>query len=162
MIRLDRKGWVEMRFERYIGWIIVVAVLAVFCVSWAFDSAAAARTGLEARVSPNTIPADGLTSTRLIARALNPDGSVRVGDVIEVQSLRGGTFDRFRTLSDQNGEAEFVFISSRSNKYRPAAPVSVIVTNFSLGHLIEVRRSTTVTINVIEPKPEKGPNGPSQ
>lgn len=107
-------------------------------------------------INPTSIPGDGRSSTTFTVYVHNADGSPRTGDTIEVLNQTPGLFDRSRALTDETGKAVFTFTSSKSNKYRPAAPVPVIVTNTSLGNLIEVRKTITETINVTEPTQEGG------
>jgi hypothetical protein len=137
---------------RFLGWALMAAVLLVFGTSWAVDALGASRTRLETSVNPRSIPADGQSSTTLTVRSLTPDGTPRVRDTIEVLNQGAGVFDRFRALTDERGEAVFVFTSARGNKYRPAAPVPVLVINTSLGSLIEVNKTVTTIINVTEVK----------
>jgi hypothetical protein len=130
----------------------MTALLLVFGASWAFDTLAASRVRLETSVNLTSIPADGQSSATLTVRSLTADGRPRVRDTIEVLNQGAGVFDRFRALTDERGAAVFVFTSARGNKYRPAAPVPVLVINSSLGSLIEVNKTVTATINVTEVK----------
>jgi hypothetical protein len=137
---------------RFLGWALMAAVVLIFGTSWAVDALGASHVRLETTVNPTSIPADGESTATLTVRSLTPDGKPRVRDTIEVLNQGAGVFDRFRALTDERGEAVFVFTSARGNKYRPAAPVPVLVINTSLGSLIEVNKTATATINVTEVK----------
>jgi hypothetical protein len=137
---------------RLLGWALMAAVLLVFGASWAVDTMGANRVRLETSLNPTSIPADGQSTSTLTVQSLTPDGKPRVRDTIEVLNQGAGVFDRFRALTDERGKAVFVFTSARGNKYRPAAPVPVLVINTSLGSLIEVNKTVTATIDVTEVK----------
>lgn len=137
---------------RRIAWAIFGGVVLVLTTSWVFDTNKARAVEMSVEVNPTSIPGDGRSSTVFTVYVRNADGSPRKGDTIEVLNQLPGLFDRTRALSDEEGKAVFIFTSSKSNKYRPAAPVPVIVTNTSLGTLIEVRKTITATIDVTEPK----------
>jgi hypothetical protein len=141
---------------RRVAWIIFGLVVLVLTVSWAIDTNKAKAVTMTVTVDPASIPGDGRSSTVFTVYVRNADGSPRQGDTIEVLNQASGLFDRSRALSDDEGKAVFTFTSSKSNKYRPAGPVTVIVTNTSLGQLIEVRKTMTETINVTEPTQEGG------
>lgn len=140
-----------MGIGQLIGWGLTALIAFVLGGSWALDTRSAQSVRLEVNVTPSTVPADGVAQSRLTVRSLNANGSSRAGDTIEVLAQGAGAFDRFRALTDQRGQAVFVFIAARGNKYRPTAPVPVIVTNSSLGTLVEVSKTANVTINVVEP-----------
>lgn len=135
-----------------VGWGLTGAAALVLASSWAIDARRAASVHMSVESVPSTLPADGQTSARIIVRVLQADGTARSGDVIEVQQLGGGTLDRFRALTDARGEARFNFIAPLSNKYRPAQPVTLAVTNSSLGRLIEVDKRVDRLVHVVEPR----------
>jgi hypothetical protein len=141
---------------RRIAWTIFGVVVLILTTSWAIDTNKAKAVEMSVDVNPTSIPGDGRSSTTFTVYVRNTDGSPRIGDTIEVLNQAAGLFDRTRALSDEEGKAVFTFTSSKSNKYRPASPVPVIVTNTSLGTLIEVRKTITATINVTEPTQEGG------
>ncbi len=79
-------------------------------------------------------------------------GTPRAGDIVEILNLTSrGTFDRTRALTDRRGEAAFVYTTSLANVYQPAGPVRVLVTDTSLGHLLELDKSMTATIRTVDP-----------
>jgi hypothetical protein len=143
---------------RRFAWTIFGVVVVVLTTSWAIDTNKARAVKISVEINPASIPGDGRSSTTFTVYVRNADGSPRIGDTIEVLNQVPGLFDRTRALSDEEGKAEFVFTSSKSNKYRPAAPVPVIVTNTSLGTLIEVRKTITAIIDVTEPGPITEPS----
>jgi hypothetical protein len=138
---------------RLLAWAIFGLVVVVLTTSWALDTNKARAVKISVEINPSSIPGDGRSSTTFTVYVRNSDGSPRQGDTIEVLNQVPGLFDRTRALTNEEGKAVFLFTSSKSNKYRPAAPVPVIVTNTSLGKLIEVRKTITATINVTEPSP---------
>jgi hypothetical protein len=141
-----------------LAWAVFGVVVVVLTTSWAMDRNKARAVEMNAEINPSSIPGDGRSSTTFTVYVFNADGSPRQGDTIEVLNQLPGLFNRTRALSDDEGKAVFTFTSSKSNKYRPAAPVPVIVTNTSLGTLIEVRKTITAIINVTEPGPITEPS----
>ncbi len=140
-----------MRIDRILIWGAVALLVIVLGGGWAIDFATAGGVSLQARISPSVLPADGFSSGRFVVRATNADGSPRAGDTIEVLRQGTGAFDRTRALTDAGGVALFLYTTSRSNKYQPAQPVPVIVTDTSLGRLIEIDKNVTISINVVDP-----------
>jgi hypothetical protein len=138
---------------RRIAWTIFAVVVMILTTSWAIDTNKARAVEMTVEINPLSIPGDGRSSTTFTVYVRNADGSPRQGDTIEVLNQASGLFDRSRALTNEEGKAVFLFTSSKSNKYRPAGPVPVIVTNTSLGQLVEVRKTMTATINVTEPSP---------
>ncbi len=140
-----------MPVGRILIWGAVALLVIVLGGGWVIDFATASNVGLQARISPAVLPADGYSSGRFLVRVTNADGSPRASDTIEVLRQGTGSFDRTRALTDARGEALFLYTTSRSNKYQPAQPVPVLVTDTSLGRLIEIDKNVTVSINVVNP-----------
>jgi hypothetical protein len=128
------------------------ALLAlIFGGSWAIDFTAASAVRLSVRISPSVLPADGQSTGSFVVHVAGPDGAPRVNDIIELTDEGPGVFDRTRALTDRHGDARFLYTTSLSSIYQPAGPVPVLVTDTSLGHLVEIDKMVTVPINTVDP-----------
>jgi len=137
---------------RAVGAAVVALLLLVFGSSWVVDDVQAGSVKLAVRVSPPVLPADGLATGTLTVRVTEGGGTPRAGDIVEILNLTSrGTFDRTRALTDRRGEAAFVYTTSLANAYQPAGRVRVLVTDTSLGHLLELDKSMTATIRTVDP-----------
>jgi hypothetical protein len=135
---------------------LIVLVLVIYGGSWLVDDVTASSVRLQATIAPRILPADGQSTGLFTVRVTNPDGTPRVGDTVEVlDESSAGVFDRTRALTDQHGDATYHFTTSKSNVYQPAGPVPVLVTDTSLGHLVEVDKNLTVTISTVDPATQK-------
>ena len=137
--------------------IVAVALLVlIFGGSWVVDDTRAATGRVAASTSPRVLPADGQSTGTLIVRVTDADGAPRVGDTIEILNLTSqGTFDRTRALTDHRGQASFLYTTSLSNVYQPAGPVPVLITDTSLGHLIELDKMANARIDTVDPSKYK-------
>jgi hypothetical protein len=136
---------------RAVGAAVVILLLLVFGGSWLVDDVHAGSVKLAVRVAPPVLPADGL-ATGTLTVGVTEGGTPRVGDIVEILNLTSrGTFDRTRALTDRRGEAAFVYTTSLANAYQPAGRVRVLVTDTSLGHLLELDKSMTATIRTVDP-----------
>lgn len=137
-------------------------VVVVFGGSWAIDFAHAGAVHMSVHISPSVIPADGQTAGRVTLRVVNPDGTPRAGDLLDVldESQNPGTVSPYRLITDRHGVATFTYTPQAVNAFITAAPARVLVTDSSFGHLVEVDKMTTLTIPVVDPsKLKKGTHG---
>jgi hypothetical protein len=140
-----------------IGRRVLLGALAVVVLivggSWAVDFAHASAVHMVSRVAPSDVPADGQTAATVTLRITNADGSPRVGDLLELldQSQNPGTLSPYRLLTNRHGEATFTYIPEAANAFISAAPAHILVTDTSLGSLVEIDKMMLVTINVVDP-----------
>jgi len=138
---------------------IVAAALVIALIfggTWILDFEASGKVHVAIQIKPSVLPGDGFTTGDLTVRVTGPDGAPRVGDTVEVLDEGLGYFDRTRALTDKNGAAVYVYTPARSTVYTPAAPARVLVTDISLGRLIEFDKVTDFMIPVVDPSKYKG------
>jgi hypothetical protein len=131
-------------------------VVLIFAIPWAFDYTQADSVHLHVTLSPPRIPADGRASTVFTVTAVGPHGAPRVGDTIELVLEAYGSLDRNRSLTDSMGKASFVYTSYLSSQWQPAGPVKILVTDTSLGHMVEIDKVFTAVIPTFAPTQVKG------
>jgi len=132
----------------------VIAVLAlVFGGAWAVGLAQANALKVTIHVSPSIVPADGQTPATISVRVQNPDGTPRVGDVIDALDLsqNPGSLLIYRQATDRDGRVSFSYTPAMANQFVPTLPARIQITDSSLGNLVEIDRMLTVTVNVFDP-----------
>jgi hypothetical protein len=132
-------------------------VLLVYGGSWVIDNIHAGQVQIAVRIMPRVLPADGQSRSAFVVRVTDA-GAPRAGDTIEILNLTSrGAFDRTRATTDGHGQAAFTYTASMYNVYQGAGPVGVLVTDTSLGRLIEFDKSLTAAIDTVDPaKLKKG------
>jgi hypothetical protein len=137
---------------------VVGLLVAVYGGSWLVDATLASGVRITARATPRVLPADGQSTGTLVVRVTGSGGAPRAGDTLEILNLTSrGAFDRTRATTDRHGEAAFIYTTSMYNIYQGAGPVGVLVTDTSLGRLIEIDKSITAHIDTVDPaKLKKG------
>ena len=138
---------------RWVGWMVMGPIVVVLGLGWWADARRMHSVIMRVQVSPERVPADGISSARVTVRVFDEAGRPRAGDVIEMLNTGPGILDRFRAQTDNQGMAGFTFTSAHSNAYRPAGPVTLIVTNTSIGRVIEVTKTALAVIKTVEPTP---------
>ena len=123
-------------------------IALIFGGTWILDFEASGKVHVAIQIKPSVLPGDGFTTGDLTVRVTGPDGAPRVGDTVEVLDEGLGYFDRTRALTDKNGAAVYV--------YTPARSARVLVTDISLGRLIEFDKVTDFMIPVVDPSKYKG------
>jgi hypothetical protein len=130
---------------------IVGLLLLVYGGSWVSDDIHAGGVHIAVRITPRVLPADGQSRGAFVVRVTDA-GAPRAGDTIEILNLTSrGAFDRTRATTDGHGQAAFTYTTSLYNIYQGAGPVGVLVTDTSLGQLIEFDKSLTAAIITVDP-----------
>lgn len=144
------------------------AVLAAAGISALVVSAATARDVARAdgirvvvRTTPAILPGDNATQATITLRYLNSDGTPRAGDVLDLLDvsrntgtiLRSGSsiISIFRAVTDAQGRVTFKYIAAMSNSFVPTGPAHIQITDTSLGTILEIDKTTIVTIAVVDP-----------
>lgn len=140
-----------MNVGRRAGIALMVGIVVIFGGSWIIDYIAAGDIQIHAQLKPAVLPADGFTTGTLTVRVTGSGGAPRVGDTLEILDEGLGYFARTRALTDRNGSATYVYTPSRASVYEPARPVPVLITDTSLGRLIEFDKVTTYIMSVVDP-----------
>jgi hypothetical protein len=159
-----------MSIRQWVGFAVGAVALFVAVVTVA-DRRQADATRVMVRVTPPVLPGDNVTQATITLRYLNSDGSPRVGDVLNlldvsqntgtVLRVGSGVISIFRIVTDRQGTAVFKYIAAMSNSFVPTEPAHIQITDTSLGRILEIDKTTTVTIPVIDPaKLQKGKHGP--
>jgi len=133
-----------------------LVIALIFGGSWVLDYVAAGEVHVSAQFKPSVLPADGFTTGALTVHVTGSGGAPRVGDTVEVLDEGLGFFDRTRALTDKNGVAVYVYTPARASAYSPAASAPVLITDISLGRLIEFDKVSTFTIPIVDPSKYKG------
>ena len=144
---------------------IGVLALAVAVVTYG-DVARAGAARVVIRVAPLVLPGDGVTQATVSLRYLNGDGTPRAGDeldLLDVSQSSGtilrdapGVIATFRLFTDARGRASFKYIAATSNPFVATLPAHIQVSARSFGTILEIDKTTTVTIDVVDPSKLKG------
>jgi hypothetical protein len=145
--------------------VIGVLALAVAAVTY-HDVARADAVRVLVHVTPAVLPGDNVSKATVTLQYLNSDGTPRVGDELDLldvsQStgtlLRPGSafIEVYRLFTDQQGKATFNYIAAMSNSFTATLPAHIQVTDTSMGTILEIDKTTIVTINVVDPSKLKG------
>ena len=135
---------------------IVACIVAVHVIAWAVEYAQSSGVHLVVTTRPARVPANGSATAAFTVRVTGPTGAPRAGDTIELVDEGYGYFDRTRALTDTGGRATFIYTTWQSSPYQPAGPVPVLVTDRSLGQVIEIDKVITAHIVTYDPTTTKG------
>ena len=149
---------------------VALAAVGVFALVVAVvtyrDVARANAVRVVVRVAPPVLPGDNVSKATITLQYLNSDGTPRAGDQLDLLDvsqntgtlLRPGSafIEVYRLFTDRQGEATFKYIAAMSNSFVPTVPAHIQVTDSSLGTILEIDKTTTVTINVVDPSKLKG------
>lgn len=144
---------------------VIVLIVAVPTVS---DVAYANELQVSAQVTPRVLPADGQSAATITLRYRDRDGKPRAGDILTLLDLsqNAGTIARhgasstngfsviaiYRIVTDSQGRAIFRYIAAASNPFVKTAPAHIEVTDTSLGTILEIDKTTMLTVNVVDPR----------
>jgi len=155
-----------MGIGRRVALAAVAAIALVVAVVTYRDVARANAVRVLVRVTPPILPGDNVSRATITLRYLNSDGTPRVGDQLDLLDvsqntgtlLRPGSafIEVYRLFTDRQGEVTFQYIAAMSNSFVPTVPAHIQVTDSSLGTILEIDKTTTVTINVVDPSKLKG------
>jgi hypothetical protein len=140
-----------MTAGRRVGLAALGALALIAGGSWLLDYRDAGEVHVAVSMRPAVLPADGFTTGVLTVRVTGSGGVPRVGDTVEILDEGLGFFDRTRALTDRNGSARYVYTPQRASVYEPARPVPVLITDTSLGRLIEFDKVSTFTMTIVDP-----------
>lgn len=99
------------------------------------------------QLHPAAIPADGLSKSHIVVR-VTEDGRPRVHDYLEAVSLDSGYLVPLLAITDEHGEASFSFASLPASPYDTIDKARIQFTDISLGRIIEVDKSSTISIRL--------------
>jgi len=147
--------------------LVAVGILALIVAAVTYrDVTRANAVRVLVQVTPAILPGDNTSKATIRLRYLNSDGSPRAGDQLDLLdvSLNTGTLLRpgsafievYRLFTDSQGKATFNYIAAMSNSFTPTLPAHIQVTDTSMGTILEIDKTTTVTINVVDPSKLKG------
>jgi len=136
---------------------VIAALALVFGGAWAVGMAQASALRVTVRVSPRVVPADGQTPATVTIRIQNPDGTPRVGDIVDALDLspNPGSLLIYRAATDRRGQVSFTYTPAMANQFVPTVPAKLQITDSSLGSLVEIDRMMTVMIDVVDPSKVK-------
>ena len=148
----------------------VGAVALVVGIATARDVADADAIRVVVRVAPAILPGDNATQATITLRYLRGDGTPRAGDVLSLLDVSqntgtilrtgSGIISVFRLVTDGQGAATFRYIAAMSNSFVPTEPAHIQITDTSLGTILEIDKTITVTIAVVDPaKIHEGKHG---
>ncbi|HEY8284746.1 MAG TPA: hypothetical protein VIJ28_10215 [Chloroflexota bacterium] len=142
-----------------------VVAIAVAVVTYG-DVARANAIRVVARVTPAILPGDNVSKATITLQYLNSDGTPRAGDQLDLLDVSQNTgtllrpglafIEVYRLFTDKQGKATFNYIAAMSNNFVPTLPARIQITDTSLGTILEIDKTTTITINVIDPSKLKG------
>ncbi|HEV7215073.1 MAG TPA: hypothetical protein VGP33_08090 [Chloroflexota bacterium] len=147
--------------------LVAVGVLAlVVAVVTYRDVAQADAVRVMVRVTPPILPGDNVSKATITLQYLNSDGTARAGDQLDLLDISQNTgtilrpgsafIEVYRMFTDKQGKATFKYIAAMSNSFVPTVPAHIQVTDSSLGTILEIDKTTNVTINVVDPAKIKG------
>ena len=108
-------------------WIALAVVLGVLLILVLADVIMASAYKISVTsVSPDPVPADGVTQCELVVKVTDFRGKAQVGHKIYVRiKSGGGNFSQQRNTTDENGEIILNFKPVRASKYNPATNVII-------------------------------------
>jgi hypothetical protein len=147
--------------------LVAVGVLAlVVAVVTYRDVAQADAVRVVVRVTPPILPGDNVSKATITLQYLNSDGTARAGDQLDLLDISQNTgtilrpgsafIEVYRMFTDKQGKVTFKYIAAMSNSFVPTVPAHIQVTDSSLGTILEIDKTTNVTINVVDPAKIKG------
>jgi hypothetical protein len=140
----------------------VIAALALIVAGVTYrDVALANAVRVVAHVKPPILPADNASKATVTLQYLNSDGTPRAGDQLDLLDVSqntgtllrpaSGFIEVYRLFTDKFGQARFNYIAAMSNPFTRTLPAHIQVTDTSMGTILEIDKTTTVTINVVDP-----------
>ncbi len=155
-----------MGIVRRVALVAVGALALGVAVVTYSDVARANAVRVVVRVTPPILPGDNVSEATITLQYLNGNGTPRAGDELDLLDIsqNTGTILRngpgviavFRLFTDKQGQVIFKYIAAMSNSFVPTLPARILVTDTSLGTILEIDKTTTVTINVVDPAKIKG------
>jgi hypothetical protein len=147
--------------------LLTAGVLALVVASVTYSDESRADTArVIVRVTPPILPADNAAQATVTLRYLDGDGTPRAGDeldLLDVSQSTGtilrdapGVIPAYRLFTDARGQATFRYIAPMSNPFVATLPAHIQVTDRSFGTILEIDKTTIVTINVVDPSKLKG------
>jgi hypothetical protein len=101
------------------------------------------------RLHPAAIPADGQSRSKIAVRVTEA-GRPRAHDYLEAVSLDSGYLVPLLAITDQQGEASFSYASLPASPYDTVDKAHIQFTDISLGRIIEVDKSVTISIRLLQ------------
>jgi hypothetical protein len=126
-------------------------VILVCLADWSLTMRALPSVRIAVSLHPSAIPADGKSRSQIVVR-VTEGGKPRANDYLEAVSLDSGYLVPLLALTNQQGEARFTYASLPASPYDTATSARILFTDTSLGRIIEVDKSTTVSVHLLQPK----------
>jgi hypothetical protein len=130
------------------------------------DVARADAVRVLVHVTPPVLPGDNVSKAMVTLQYLNNDGTPRVGDELDLLDVSqntgtlllpgSGFIEVYRLFTNRQGKVTFDYIAAMSNSFTPTLPAHIQVTDTSMGTILEIDKTTIVTINVVDPSKLKG------
>jgi hypothetical protein len=155
----------------------LLAVALVVAIPTISDVAYANAVRVSIRITPRVLPADGQTAATITLQYRDGNGRPRAGDILSLLDLSrsAGTIARYSTESSSNGfsvipiyrivtngqgRVVFRYIAAPANPFVKTEAAHIQVTDTSLGTVLEIDKTTQLTIDVVDPtKPQHGSSG---
>lgn len=130
----------------------LIGLAVLICLAdWYATMRALPGVRIAIRLQPAAIPADGKSRSQIVVR-VTEGGKPRAHDYLEATSLDSGYLVPLLALTNQQGEAHFTYASLPASPYDTATSARILFTDTSLGRIIEVDKSITISVHLIQPK----------
>jgi hypothetical protein len=134
--------------------IVAVLIVAVLAGSWVLDNRHANEVRVVVRLALKSVPADNTTWEHGTITLLEADGKPRVHDLLEFADYSfdtGGTLAPYEAYTDARGTVPFKFLPAQANPFVLTKSALILVTDQSLGSLLEYDKNFHITIETFDP-----------
>ena len=147
--------------------VCLLAVALIVAIPTISDVAYANAVRVSIRITPRVLPADGQTAATITLQYRDGNGRPRVGDILSLLDLSrsAGTIARYgtssssgfsvipiyRIVTNRQGRVVFRYIAATANPFVKTQPAHIQVTDTSLGTVLEIDKTTLLTVNVVDP-----------
>ena len=134
-------------------WVLGIVALAVLILGIDYSVAKAKLGGIEitTSVDPPQVVADGRNQVQITLH-VTEDGKPRAEDLIQSWlGTGGGLLIPSWVVTDENGMAQITYTPNPYSPYDPQDFVEIVLSDTSIGLIVEVNKQEVVQIPLMEP-----------
>jgi hypothetical protein len=129
---------------------VIAALALILGFMWAYDAIRAKSYTVELSHIDTTTPvADGATPVNMKIKVTR-NGKPQAGHSIFILPLDGGKFFAYRAVTDETGQASFIYYPYRATALMPAKTVHIQAVDESNSTFIEVNAKLVFSLDLVK------------